>query len=86
VAGAVDKRVKDPDLLAFKDDAEARASFAGQEGVLLRVVSTTEGRPISETQLSAMPVFDGLSAAGGSLYISLKNGTVLRLGADGSAN
>ena len=80
VAGAVDKRAKDPDLLAFQNDAEARASFAGQKGVLLRIVSAENGKRISETELNAMPVLDGLSAAGGCLYISLQDGTVLCVG------
>ncbi|MFV1965361.1 MAG: PQQ-binding-like beta-propeller repeat protein [Pirellulaceae bacterium] len=79
VAGPVDKGEKDPDLLAFRNDAEARASFAGQKGVFLRVVSATDGKQISETELPGMPVFDGLSAAGGRLYVSLKDGTVICL-------
>jgi hypothetical protein len=80
VAGAVEKMEKDPNLLAFRNNAEARASFAGEKGVLLRVVSAENGTRISETELKAMPVLDGLSAAGGCLFISLKNGTVLCVG------
>jgi hypothetical protein len=80
VAGPINQGQKDPDLLAFQNDAEARASFYGQKGTLLRVVSAVDGKGISETELNAMPVFDGLSAAGGKLYVSLKDGSVVCLG------
>ena len=80
VAGAVDTSEKDPDLLAYRNDAEARASFEGQRGVLLNVLSTEDGKQVSQMELPAMPTLDGLSAAGGQLYMSLNNGTVVCLG------
>jgi hypothetical protein len=80
VAGAVDKGEKDPDLLAYRNDAEARASFEGRRGVLLNIHSVADGEQVSQSKLPAMPVLDGLSAAGGKLYLSLKNGTVVCLG------
>jgi hypothetical protein len=83
VAGAIDKGIKETDLLAFQNDAEARASFAGQRGVVLKIVNAADGAEIATTPLPAMPVFDGLSAAGGDLYISLKDGTVACLGQAG---
>ncbi len=79
VAGAVDKGEKHPDLLAFRNDAEARASFEGRRGVLLNIISTDDGELVSQRQLPALPVLDGLSTAGGKLYVSLKNGTVVCL-------
>ncbi len=81
VAGAVDKGVRDPDLLAFRNDEEARASFEGRRGVLLSILSTEDGRQISQQELPALPVLDGLSAAGGRLYLSLKDGCVVCLAA-----
>jgi len=43
---------------------------------MLRVVSTADGRTVSEQNLDAMPVFDGMSAARGRVIVSLKNGEV----------
>ena len=58
----------------------AVAGFGGGKGVYLRTVSTEDGKTVSERPLSAMPVFDGLSAAEGRLYLSLKDGTLVCLG------
>ncbi|MCU0917307.1 MAG: PQQ-binding-like beta-propeller repeat protein [Planctomycetes bacterium] len=76
VAGPVDLAQKDPNLLAFKNEAEALASFEGHSGVYLRIVRAADGQKISENTLRAMPVFDGLAAARGRLYVALRNGTV----------
>jgi outer membrane protein assembly factor BamB len=81
VAGPIDKGRKDPELLAFENNAEALASFEGRKGVFLRTVSARDGEQISETELPAPPVLDGLSASGGKLYISLQDGTVACFGA-----
>ena len=77
VAGPPDLGQKDPSLLAFKNEPEARAGFEGKKGVYLRIVNAANGRKISECTLSAMPVFDGLSAANGRLYIATLDGAVL---------
>jgi hypothetical protein len=46
--------------------------------VLLQVLSAVDGKgkKLSEQNLTSMPVFDGMSAANGRLYVSLKDGTV----------
>jgi hypothetical protein len=44
---------------------------------VLAVISTTDGETIKEYPLEAEPVFDGLCAAYGRLYLSMKNGRVL---------
>jgi outer membrane protein assembly factor BamB len=80
VAGPRDLGEKDPDLLAFKNEPEARAAFEGEKGVYLRIVNAADGSTISESELRAMPVFDGLSAANGRLYLSTLDGKVLCLG------
>jgi hypothetical protein len=81
IAGPADVGRKDPDLLAFTNEPEARAGFDGANGVCLRIVGAADGRTISESALPAMPVFDGMSAANGRLYLSTLDGTVLCLGA-----
>ncbi len=74
VAGPPDVRQKESGILAYKNDEEALASFVGEKGVFLRVLTATDGQVLSETPLDAMPVFDGISAAQGRVFVSLKNG------------
>jgi len=76
IAGPPDAGQKDPKLLAYLNEAEALAAFNGAQGVLLQVLSAADGKKLSEQRLSSMPIFDGMSAANGRLYISLKDGTV----------
>ncbi len=47
---------------------------------VLRIYSAENGERLTETDLPADPVFDGLAAAGGRLFVSLKNGTIMCLG------
>ena len=77
VAGATDVGKKDAKMLAFQNEAEARAGFEGSKGIYLRIVRAADGKKVSETRLPDMPVFDGMSAAGGRLYLSLRNGSVV---------
>ena len=46
----------------------------GEKGIFLRVLSVKNGQVLSEGPLDAMPVFDGMSAAQGRIFVSLKNG------------
>ncbi|MHC4642186.1 MAG: hypothetical protein ACYS32_11120, partial [Planctomycetota bacterium] len=76
VAGPPDLRKKEVGILAYSNEEESQASFKGEKGVMLRVVSTADGRTVSEKKLDAMPVFDGMSAARGRVFVSLRNGEV----------
>jgi outer membrane protein assembly factor BamB len=80
ISGPPDLGKKAPNLLTFQNSAEALAGFEGQRGVYLRIIGADDGGKIAEIKLPAMPVFDGLAAAGGRLYVSLRNGTVVCLG------
>ena len=77
VAGPVDTGQRAADLLAFTNEDDALAGFTGGKGVLLRIVRSTDGKRISESKLDAVPVFDGMAAADGHLYLALKNGELL---------
>ena len=68
-----------PDVV---DPGDPMAAFQGRKGALLRVHSTTDGALLAEHKLDAPPVFDGLVAANGRLYLSLEDGTVLCSGRD----
>ena len=55
-------------------------AWLGKEGALLWVVSADTGQRLSEYELPAIPVWDGMIAANGRLYLSLKDETVLCIG------
>ncbi len=46
-------------------------------GVELCVVSVVDGKKSAEYELESQPVFDGMAAANGSLYLATKNGRIL---------
>ena len=56
------------------------AAFDGKKGGELWAFSTTNGEKLSEQKLNAPPVFDGMAAAYGRLYISTKDGKLLCMG------
>jgi outer membrane protein assembly factor BamB len=80
IAGPVDVGQKAPEILAYRNEAEAVAGFEGKKGVYLRVVSAIDGRQVWETKLNSVPVFDGMAAAGEKIYISQKDGTLACFG------
>jgi hypothetical protein len=55
------------------------AAWRGERGGKLWVVSKTDGSRISGLDLETAPVFDGMIAAEGRLYVSLMNGKVVCL-------
>jgi hypothetical protein len=57
--------------------------FAGQEGGRLVVCSTSRGESVKQFRLDALPVYDGMAAAHGKLFLSLQGGRLLCLGGDG---
>ncbi len=61
--------------LKAQDDA-----WHGRRGGLLRAVSPENGEKLTEHKLDSIPVFDGMSAAEGKLFLSLKNGHVACFG------
>ena len=51
-------------------------SYEGREGIALVAVSPLTGATTAEYALPELPVFDGMSAAYESLYLSLRDGSV----------
>jgi outer membrane protein assembly factor BamB len=76
VAGPADLRKKEAGILAYSNEEESLAAFRGEKGLILRVIDKSNGATVSEEKLNAMPVFDGMSAAHGRIFVSLKNGEV----------
>jgi len=66
--------------LTLKDADKAEAVFLGGHGSLLCVHDATDGRPLAEYKLASTPVFDGMIAAQGRLFVSLQNGSLVCYG------
>ena len=58
---------------------DAVDTFAGQKGGVLCAISKAEGEKTMEMKLATVPVFDGLIAAMGRLYMSMRDGAVMCL-------
>jgi outer membrane protein assembly factor BamB len=59
---------------------EQEAAFVGKKGAMLWAVSAENGEKQAEFRLDELPVFDGMAAAYGSLYLTTVDGNVLCLG------
>lgn len=57
------------------------ASLAGTKGAMLCAYAAADGKKLSEFPLDALPVFDGLAAAGNRLFLTTQDGQVHCLGA-----
>ena len=62
-----------PDVVDPKDPT---AAFEGRKGAILKAVSAKDGKPLAELTLDSPPVFDGLIAAHGRLYLTARDGSV----------
>ncbi len=64
------------------DPEDPYAAFEGRRGGRLTALSATDGRLLVEIELEQPPIFDGLIAAGGRLFISLEDGSLACLTQD----
>ena len=76
--------VKTEDLLfvagAPGDNSLSQAALDGRTPGLLLAISSADGKVLTETTLPSMPVWDGMAAARGKLYITLTDGSTMCLG------
>jgi len=90
VAGPPDVVDETESLKTFGDPATQKALarqadvLGGAQGATLWAVAAADGKKLAELKLDAPPVFDGMAAANGRLFISTINGTVVCLGAGDS--
>lgn len=49
----------------------------GSMGAILRTISTSDGKTVAEYKLNSPPIFDGMSAANGKLFITLEDGSLV---------
>ncbi len=66
-----------PDL--HPDDG-AYESIIGQRGAIFRVVNAADGESLNEFTIDEAPIFDGLMAAGGNLYMATMDGKLICFG------
>ncbi|MCP4643139.1 MAG: PQQ-binding-like beta-propeller repeat protein [bacterium] len=75
--------VKTEDLLFVAGpvgtDVTSQAALDGNAPGMLVAVSPDDGRVLAEMTLPAPPAWDGMAAASGNLYLTLKNGQVVCL-------
>jgi len=61
------------------DPNDPYAAFDARKGAKLVAVSAKDGKELSQTPLDCPPVFDGMIAASGRLFASLRDGSVVCL-------
>jgi outer membrane protein assembly factor BamB len=65
-----------PDVADKKDPW---AAFENRKGGVLQIYSKQDGKKTGEVKLDSAPVYDGLAAADGKIFITLKNGSIVCL-------
>jgi hypothetical protein len=65
-----------PDIFASDEPA---AALAGERGGMLCALASADGKMLARQQWDSSPVFDGMAAAGGRLYVAMMNGAVVCL-------
>jgi outer membrane protein assembly factor BamB len=68
----MDKNSLDESLIRKQE-----AALEGKDGAVLRAVSAKDGETLAEYLLDAPPVFDGMAAAGGRLYLATTGGKLV---------
>ncbi|MFH1719954.1 MAG: PQQ-binding-like beta-propeller repeat protein [Planctomycetota bacterium] len=63
-----------PDVVDPKDP---HGAWEGRKGGLMAVFAADDGKKLAEYELSAPPVWDGMAATSGRLFITTSNGTVI---------
>jgi outer membrane protein assembly factor BamB len=67
--------------LSPEQAAKAVDAWEGRSGALLWLVSSADGTKLAECSLPSPPIFDGMAASDGKLYLATVDGCVLCMGA-----
>jgi outer membrane protein assembly factor BamB len=59
---------------------KSKPAYDGADGAILCAVAAADGHTLAEYQLDAIPVFDGMAAAQGRLYMTLQDGRLVCFG------
>jgi len=63
--------------LALENPEDALAAWQGTKGGHLWAVSTEDGKKLAQYKLDVPPVFDGMAAVAGRLYLTLTDGSIV---------
>ena len=55
----------------------SQEAFEGQQGIRLHAIATEDGRPLASYDLDSLPVFDGMVAVEGKIFLATKDGRVV---------
>ncbi len=66
--------------LTLQNGDKAEAAFLGRQGAALCLVDAADGKPLAQYELESSPVFDGMIAARGRIFISLEDGSLVCFG------
>ena len=66
--------------LTLQNLDRAEAAFRGRRGAALCLVDATDGKSLAQYKLESSPVFDGMIAARGRVFISLEDGSLVCFG------
>ena len=69
------RQINDPKVR--RSLADQVAALNGKKGALLLAVSAADGKNLAQYDLDSPPVFDGMAAAGGQLYMATIKGEVV---------
>ena len=63
---------------------DPHATFEGRAGGVMRTISATTGEALAQCELDSSPIWDGLAAADGRMYMATTDGRVICMGRDDS--
>ncbi|MBT3201003.1 MAG: PQQ-binding-like beta-propeller repeat protein [Phycisphaerales bacterium] len=66
--------------MKLKAPEKIESAFGGEQGAVIRLVSTADGKTLSEYKLDSSPIFDGMIAADKKIYIALQDGSIACFG------
>ncbi len=66
--------------MTLQNPDKAEAAFQGQQGAELHLVDAVDGESLAQYKLESSPVFDGMIAARGRVFISLDDGSLICFG------
>lgn len=67
----------------YGDAIRSMDAFEGKKGVRLTAAAVSDGQLLASYAIDALPVFDGLAAANGRLYLAMQDGSVACFGKEG---
>ena len=66
-----------PDVV---DPNDPLGAFEGRQGAILQVIASDTGAELAELELESPPVLNGIAVAGGKLFLTLRNGSIVCIG------